>query len=174
MMKRNTKVAIVAVALPAAVAVLLMSLFVLWRTNDELFQRFRSFSVTVVNQSDYDLVSVETGILGGGGSGQAVKSNAKHTFAKTIKAGDKKGDQSQAAHERRGRHLSQVHEFARRHGSTNGMLVHGERVRLFHDHDSERRGRSEGKLQLGFGGIAKRSKDKQADAARLLAVHFQK
>lgn len=90
MMKRNTKVAIVAVALPAAVAVLLMSLFVLWRTNDELFQRFRSFSVTVVNQSDYDLVSVETGILGGGGSGQAVKSNAKHTFAKTIKAGDKK------------------------------------------------------------------------------------
>lgn len=89
-MKRNTKVAIVAIALPAVVAVLLTSLFVLWKTNDEWFSRFRSFSVTVVNQSDYDLVSVETGILGGGDPGHADKSDTKRIFAKPIKAGDKK------------------------------------------------------------------------------------
>ncbi|WP_217591884.1 hypothetical protein [Cohnella sp. GbtcB17] len=89
-MKRNTKVAIVAIALPAVVAVLLTSLFVLWKTNDDMFSRFRSFSVTVVNQSDYDLVSVETGILSGGNPGQSDKSDAKRIFGKPIKAGEKK------------------------------------------------------------------------------------
>lgn len=86
-MKRNTKIAI---AVPAVVAVLLMSLFVVWKTNDEIFRPFRSFSVTVVNASDYDLVTVETGILSSDTSGNTVKSGAKHTYAKTIKAGHEK------------------------------------------------------------------------------------
>lgn len=89
-MKRNTKIAIVAIAVPAVVAVFLMSLFVVWKTNDEIFRPFRSFSVTVVNQSDYDLVSVETGVLSSDASGHAIESGAKRTFAKTIKAGDEK------------------------------------------------------------------------------------
>ena len=86
-MTRNTKIAI---AVPAVAAVILMSLFVVWKTNDEIFRPFRSFSVTVVNASDYDLLSVETGIMSSDASGNTVKSGAKHTYEKPIKAGHEK------------------------------------------------------------------------------------
>ncbi|MDI4647821.1 hypothetical protein [Cohnella hashimotonis] len=85
-----TRAAKISIAVPAVVAALLLSLFAVWKTNDEFFRQFRSFSVTVVNDSDYDLVSVETGILHSDAAGNAIESGAKHTYAKTIKTGQKK------------------------------------------------------------------------------------
>ncbi|MFC3800840.1 hypothetical protein [Cohnella sp. GCM10012308] len=86
-MNQATKIAI---AVPAVFAALLITLFVVWKTNDEFFRQFRSFSVTVVNQSDYDLVSVETGILRSDAAGNAVQGGSKNTYGKTIKAGHEK------------------------------------------------------------------------------------
>ncbi|OMF36709.1 hypothetical protein BK133_08670 [Paenibacillus sp. FSL H8-0548] len=64
-----------------AVLSLILILFVLnWiRINTDNFGYFQSFSVTINNQSDYDIVSVETGIVAG---------TSKHIYDKQIKAGD--------------------------------------------------------------------------------------
>ncbi|CAI6084094.1 hypothetical protein [Cohnella sp. JJ-181] len=86
-MSRST---LITLAVPSIVAALLVSLFFAWKTNDSFFRQFRSFSVTVINQSDYDLVSVETGILTNDAKGNIVKSGSKESFNKPIKAGREK------------------------------------------------------------------------------------
>lgn len=58
---------------------LVIFLFNWLRTNTDNFGMLQSFSVTINNQSDYDIVSVETGII---------SSLEKHSYAKVIKAGD--------------------------------------------------------------------------------------
>jgi len=58
---------------------LVIFLFNWLRTNTDNFGMLQSFSVTIHNQSDYDIVSVGTGII----SSQEV-----HSYAKEIKAGD--------------------------------------------------------------------------------------
>lgn len=55
--------------------------------NSNFFRQFQSFSLTVVNQSDYDIISVETGILQSDASGNAVEGNSKHLFSKVIESG---------------------------------------------------------------------------------------
>lgn len=58
---------------------LVIFLFNWLRTNTDDFGMLQSFSVTINNQSDYDIVSVETGMI---------SSLEKHSYAKIIKAGD--------------------------------------------------------------------------------------
>lgn len=70
--------------------ILVVGSAVVWKNNSELFREFRSFSVKIVNKSDYDLVSVETGILQSDSSGNAVASGSKDTYDKKIKAGREK------------------------------------------------------------------------------------
>lgn len=47
----------------------------------------KNFSVTIVNESDHDIVSVETGILVTGFSGGIVESGSKDTYTRTIQSG---------------------------------------------------------------------------------------
>lgn len=51
-------------------------------TMSNILSFFKSFSVTVDNQSDFDIVSVETGIL-------QMNSDTKDSYSKTIKSGQK-------------------------------------------------------------------------------------
>jgi hypothetical protein len=68
------------------VAILLISaVSSLWKS--ELFRQFQSYSLTIDNQSDFDIVSVETGILTSDSSGKTMESGSKHTYAKAIKSG---------------------------------------------------------------------------------------
>jgi hypothetical protein len=61
---------------------LMLLLFVMnWvRMNTDNFNYFQSFSVTLINQSDYDIVSVELGLVG---------SSSTYLYTKLLKAGDK-------------------------------------------------------------------------------------
>lgn len=54
-----------------------------------LIQQFRSFTVTVDNQSDYDLLSVETGVLASDSTGQVVESGSKEKYEQGIPGGKK-------------------------------------------------------------------------------------
>ncbi|SDM34177.1 hypothetical protein SAMN05428961_11470 [Paenibacillus sp. OK060] len=54
----------------------------------EFLKQFRSFNVTIDNQSDYDLTSVETGVLITGPNGGVVESGSRDGFDKEIKSGD--------------------------------------------------------------------------------------
>lgn len=54
-----------------------------------LIQQFKSFTVTVDNQSDYDLFSVETGVLTSDSTGQVVESSSKESFEQGIPSGRK-------------------------------------------------------------------------------------
>lgn len=60
--------------------------FNFYRTNIDVFRQFLSFSVTINNQSDYDIVSLETGTVEGP-SGEIKAS--KDYYSKTIKSGEK-------------------------------------------------------------------------------------
>lgn len=75
--------------LAAAIVVAGMAaLLYLFRANSEFFSQFQPFSVTVINESDYDIVSVETGILKSAPTGQGVvESGSRHVSNKTIKSG---------------------------------------------------------------------------------------
>lgn len=61
-------------------------IFNFYRTNIDFFRQFLSFSVTINNQSDYDIVSVETGTVEG--SSGEIKAS-KDYYSKTIKSGEK-------------------------------------------------------------------------------------
>jgi hypothetical protein len=64
----------------AVLSVILILFALNWiRINSDNFGYFQSFSVTINNQSDYDIVSVETGIVAG---------SSTHIYDKQIKAGD--------------------------------------------------------------------------------------
>ncbi|MEK4060332.1 MULTISPECIES: hypothetical protein [Paenibacillus] len=55
----------------------------------KLIQQFGSFTVTVDNQSDYDLFSVETGVLTSDSTGQIIESSSKESFEQGISSGTK-------------------------------------------------------------------------------------
>ncbi|MEK5026398.1 hypothetical protein [Paenibacillus sp. FSL M7-1046] len=55
----------------------------------KLIQQFGSFTVTVDNQSDYDLFSVETGVLTSDSAGQIIESSSKESFEQGIPSGRK-------------------------------------------------------------------------------------
>lgn len=57
---------------------ILLVFLAIWARN--LLEPFRAFTVTISNESDYDIVSVETGIVSG---------SSKHPYAKIIGAGEK-------------------------------------------------------------------------------------
>jgi len=54
-----------------------------------VLRQFQDFSLTVVNRSDYDILSVETGILQSDVKGNIVKGDSRHLYTKTIKSGQK-------------------------------------------------------------------------------------
>ncbi|WP_270166401.1 hypothetical protein [Paenibacillus sp. SYP-B4298] len=54
--------------------------------SSDFIRQFQSFSLTVINQSDYDLISVETGIVQRDDSGNTVE-GSKHLYSNVIESG---------------------------------------------------------------------------------------
>lgn len=50
------------------------------------FRQFQSFSLTVINQSDYDLISVETGIVQSDAEGNTIE-GSQHLYSNVIESG---------------------------------------------------------------------------------------
>ncbi|OKP92576.1 hypothetical protein A3842_01915 [Paenibacillus sp. P3E] len=58
------------------------------RNNAGLLGQFRSFTVTIDNQSDYELTSVETGVLVSGPNGEIVGNHSIDVFKQAVKSGE--------------------------------------------------------------------------------------
>jgi hypothetical protein len=63
----------------ATLMVTLLAFFVVWAKN--LLEPFRAFTVTVANESEHAIISVETGIRSGG------TGNSKHLYEDKIETG---------------------------------------------------------------------------------------
>lgn len=83
----NKKILVSIIAGSVTLVLILVASANLLKGNSNFFRQFQSFSLTVVNQSDYDIVSVETGIVQSDTSGNAVEGDSKHLFSKVIKSG---------------------------------------------------------------------------------------
>ncbi|OKP89665.1 hypothetical protein A3842_04045 [Paenibacillus sp. P3E] len=64
------------------------AIFVVKFNNFEFLNQFKSFAVTIDNQSENDIISVETGVLVSNSAGDIVESDSKDTFDKIIKSGE--------------------------------------------------------------------------------------
>lgn len=86
-MKKSIKFSLVILSI---MFILFISGFLVMKSSIlDFVNQFRSFSVTIDNQSDYDLTSVETGVLVSGPNGEAVESDSKETLDQTIESGEK-------------------------------------------------------------------------------------
>ncbi|WP_338553663.1 hypothetical protein [Paenibacillus sp. KS-LC4] len=65
-------------------------IFTLIQSNRDLLSQFQSYSVTIDNQSSYDVVSLELGVLTGADTYESVKMENKHISNDVIKSGEKK------------------------------------------------------------------------------------
>ncbi|WP_341280129.1 hypothetical protein [Paenibacillus sp. FSL H8-0537] len=65
-------------------------IFTLIQSNREFLSQFQSYSVTIDNQSSYDVVSLELGVLTGTDTYDSVKEENKHIFSNVLKSGEKK------------------------------------------------------------------------------------
>jgi hypothetical protein len=54
-----------------------------------ILRTFQDFSLTVVNRSDHDIVSVDTGILQSGMNGNMVEGDSRHSYTNVIESGKK-------------------------------------------------------------------------------------
>jgi hypothetical protein len=54
-----------------------------------VLRQFQDFSLTVVNRSDHDILSVEIGILQSGANGGIVEGDSRHLYTRAIKSGQK-------------------------------------------------------------------------------------
>ncbi|MBB6634292.1 hypothetical protein [Cohnella thailandensis] len=84
-MSVRAKRSILANAVLLVAILLILAISSLWKS--ELFRQFQSYTLTIDNQSDYDIVSVETGIMTSDSSGKTMESGSKHTYSKAIKTG---------------------------------------------------------------------------------------
>jgi len=70
----------------AVVAILAAGIFLAYQTYENLLRQFQSFTVEIVNQSELDIVKVETGLLSGTPS---QPDESKHSFEQPIASGKK-------------------------------------------------------------------------------------
>lgn len=82
--KRSTFILILCMFIVVGIA----ATFFIKFNNSEFLNQFKSFAVTIDNQSDYDINSVETGVLVSNSTGDVVESESKDTFDKIIKSGE--------------------------------------------------------------------------------------
>ncbi|GGG00227.1 hypothetical protein GCM10010912_51390 [Paenibacillus albidus] len=88
---RGNRRAIIIITISTAFILIGIMGVVAVRSSDlfSLINHFRSFTVTVDNRSDYDLGSVETGVIRGFSNGQIIASGSKDKLGKEIKSGQK-------------------------------------------------------------------------------------
>jgi len=67
-------------------AILAVGIFLAYQTYENLFRQFQSLTVEIVNQSELDIVKVETGLLSGM---PAQPGDSTHSFEQTIASGKK-------------------------------------------------------------------------------------
>lgn len=69
-----------------AAAIVAAGIFIAYQTYENLFRQFQSLTVEIVNQSELDIVKVETGLLTGT---PAQPGESKHSFEQMIASGKK-------------------------------------------------------------------------------------
>ncbi|GBG06886.1 hypothetical protein B1748_12390 [Paenibacillus sp. MY03] len=60
-----------------------------YNDHPDFFNMFKSFTVRIDNQSDFDFVAIEAGILQSGNNGDIVETGSKDTLANPLASGDK-------------------------------------------------------------------------------------
>lgn len=74
----------------SASLVCFLLVFALIRSNIDFIRQFQSFTVTIHNESDYDIVSIETGTIESNSTDTGIiEGSSKDVSSKTIKSGDK-------------------------------------------------------------------------------------
>lgn len=86
---RMDKKSLVVIGISMGIITLVILIAVAVRDNLGLISQFRSFTVTIDNQSDYDLVTIEAGILTSDLSGKVIEGSSKEIFEHGIQSGDK-------------------------------------------------------------------------------------
>jgi hypothetical protein len=78
---------IIAIAACSILVLIVATALAVKKNNPHLLRQFQRFSLIVDNQSDYDLVSVEIGVMHSDANGNAVKSGAKYWHPEVIQSG---------------------------------------------------------------------------------------
>jgi hypothetical protein len=71
----------------ATVTLTIVGATALYKDNSTLFDQFRGFSVTIDNQSDFELSVIEAGILHSDSEGNVVEGASKSPVGKTLAGG---------------------------------------------------------------------------------------
>ncbi|NOU88195.1 hypothetical protein GC102_20830 [Paenibacillus sp. LMG 31460] len=72
-----------------SVVIIIVGIVLMKSSRFDLINQFKSFSYTIDNQSDYNIISVETGINTSNRSGERIDGASKDIYKKIIKSGEK-------------------------------------------------------------------------------------